>query len=95
MVKNSDIFSLESIFFSFASLGEARQGISCSISFSLALVNLKKIPKGFLCQADLPEAQAFDIHKLAEIFMISEHEDLIFAVFQVIPPILEGLNSWS
>ncbi len=74
-------------------LGEARQNISCSISFSLTIIDLKVILREFLGLTDLTKAQTFYIYKLTEIVMVNEDKDLIFAVFQEVTPSLKSLNN--
>ncbi len=75
-----------------ASLGKAEQGISSSISLSLAIVDPEVIPEEFLGPTDLPGTQALGIHESAEIVVVGEDQNLIFAVFPIVAPILEGLN---
>lgn len=47
----------------------------------------------FLGPTNLPGAQALGIHEATKIIMISEDEDLVLTTFQVVAPILEGLNN--
>ncbi len=91
-MENLGVLSSESIFLSLASLEEARQGISSSISFSLAIVDPEVIPGEFLGSTDFPGTQALGIHEWAEIVVVGQDENLIFAAFQIMPPILECLN---
>ncbi len=92
MVENLGVLSSESIFLDLVSLREAGQGINSSITFSLALVDPKVIPGEFLGPTDLPGTQVLGIHESAEIVVVGEDENLIFAAFQIVAPILEGLN---
>ncbi len=47
----------------------------------------------FLGLADLIRAQAFCIHELIKVVMISKEKNLVFAALQVVVPSLEGLNN--
>lgn len=71
----------ERFFLDVPSLWEARQGISSSICFALIVIDLEVILRELLGPADLSRAQALGIYETAKIFMISENEDFIFAVF--------------
>ncbi len=42
--------------------------------------------------ADLTRAQAFCIHELTEVMLVSKDEELVFAVLQVVAPSLQGYN---
>ncbi len=75
------------------SLGEVRQSISRSISFSLTIIDLEVVSKELLGPAHLTRAQAFHIHELTEVIMVSKDEDLVFAAFQVVAPSFEGFNN--
>ncbi len=91
-MENLGVLSSESIFLGLASLGEAGQGISSSISFPLAIANPEVIPGVFLGPTDLPRTQALGIHESAKIVVVGEDQNLIFAAFQIVTPILDGLN---
>lgn len=81
MVKNLSILILERFFLDLASLGEVRKSISRSISFSLIIIDLKVVSKELLGSMDLEKAQAFYIHKLIDVIIVSKDKDLIFAAF--------------
>ncbi len=91
-MENLGVLISESLFFDLASLGEARQGISRSIYLSLTIIDLEVVSRELLGLADLMRAQAFRIHKLMEVIMVSKDEDLIFAALQVVAPSLKGFN---
>ncbi len=91
-MKNLGVLSSKALFLGLASLGEARQGVSDGNGFSLAIVDSKMVPKEFLGPSDLSRTQALGIHESAEIVIVGEDEDLVFAALQVVPPSLEGLN---
>ncbi len=80
-MENLEVLISESIFFDLAFLGEVRQGISRSISFSLIIIDLKVVLRKFLGLADLIKAQAFGIQELREVIMVSKDKDLIFTIF--------------
>ncbi len=82
-MENLGVFISESLFLGLASLREARQGISCSISLSLTIIDSEVVSKELLGLADLTRAQAFRIHESTEVIMVSKDEDLIFAALQV------------
>ncbi len=92
-MKNLEVLISESFFLGLAPLGEAWQGISRRISFFLMLINLEVVSRELLGSADLTRAQAFRIHKLTEVIMVSKDEDLIFAALQVVAPSLKGFNN--
>ena len=92
-MKNLGVLSLKGLFLGLASLGEARQGISGGIGLSLAIVDSKMVPKEFLGPSDLLGTQALGIHESAEIVMVGEDENLVFAALQVLAPSLEGFNN--
>ncbi len=76
-----------------ASLGEARQSISRNISLSLTIINLEVVSREFLGLIDLRRAQAFRIHELMEVIIVSKDKDLVFATFQVVTPSFKGFNN--
>ncbi len=53
MMENLEILISESLFLDLASLGEARQGISRSISLSLTIINSKVVSRELLGPMDL------------------------------------------
>ncbi len=77
-MENLGVFISESHFLGLASLGEARQGISRSISFSLTIINSEVVSRELLGPSDLTKAQAFRIHESTEVIMVSKDKDLIF-----------------
>ena len=92
-MKNLGVLSSKGLFLGLASQGKARQGISCGIGLFLAIVDSKVVPREFLGPSDLPKTQALGIHESAEIVMVGEDEDLVFAALQVVTPSLESLNN--
>ncbi len=92
-MKNLNIFILERFFLGLASLGEARQNISCSSSFSLSIIDLEELSRELLGLADLTRAQSFCIHESTEVIMVSKNKDLVFTALQVVVPSLKGFNN--
>ncbi len=92
-MKNLGVLISESLFFGLASLGEARQSISHSISLSLTIIDLEVVLRELLGPTDLTRAQAFRIHKLTEVIMVSKDNDFVFAAFQVVAPSLKSFNN--
>ncbi len=80
-MENLGVLISGSLFLSLASLGEVRQGISHSISLFLMIIDLEVILREFLGPVDLTRAQAFCIHELIEIIMVSKDKDFIFVAF--------------
>ncbi len=91
-MKNLGVLISESLFLGLTSLGEARQGICRSISLSPTIIHSKVVLRKLLGLADLTRAQAFRIHELAEVIVVSKDEDLVFVAFQVVAPGLKGFN---
>lgn len=83
-MKNLSILILKCFFLSLTFLWEVRQGISCSISLSLTIIDLEVVLKEFLSPADLTKAQAFLIYELTKIVIVNKNEDLVFTAFQVV-----------
>ncbi len=92
-MENLGILISESLFLGLTSLGEARQGISRSISLSLIIIDSEVVSRELLGPADLTRAQTFRIHKLTKVIMVSKNEDLIFATLQVVAPSLKNFNN--
>ncbi len=80
-MKNLVVLISESLFFDLASLRKARQSISRSISLSLIIIDLKVVLRELLGPADLTRAQTLCINELAEVIIVSNNEDLVFAAF--------------
>ncbi len=93
MIKNLGVIISESLFLGLVSLGEARQGISYSISLFLTIIDLQVVWRELLGPADLTRAQAFRIYESTEVIIISKDEDLLFAAVQVMAPSLKGFNN--
>ncbi len=79
-MENLGVLISESFFLGLASLEEAKQGISHSISFSLTIIDSKVVSRELFGPADLMRAQAFHIHESTEVIMVSKDEVLICAV---------------
>ncbi len=92
-MKNLGGLSSKGLFFGLASVSEARQDISGSSGFSLAIADLNVVPGEFLGPSDRPGTQALCIHELTEIVMVGEDKDLVFAALQMVAPNLDGLNN--
>lgn len=85
-MKKLSNFNSGCFFFGLAFLGKVRQGTNCHICLSLTITNLKVVLRKFLGPADLKKTRAFSTHKLVEIIIISEDENLVFTVFQIVAP---------
>ncbi len=81
MIEDLGVLISENLFLGLACLGEARQGISRSISLSLTIIDLEVVLRELLGLANLTGAQAFRIHELTEVIIVNKDEDLVFAVF--------------
>ncbi len=92
-MKNLSILILERFFLGLTSLGEARQSISRSISFSLTIIDLEVVLRELLGPADLTRAQAFRIYESTEVIMISKDGNLVFAAFRVVALSLKSFNN--
>ena len=51
------------------------------------------VAKKLLSPVDLARTQAFCIHELSKIIVVSENKDLVFTTFSIMPPCFEGLNN--
>ncbi len=80
-MKNLGVIIFESLFLGLASLEEMKQGISCSISLFLIIIDSEVVLRELLGPADLTRAQVFCIHELTEVIIVSKNEDLIFVAF--------------
>ncbi len=80
-MKNLGVLISKSVFLDLASLREAKQGISCSISLSLTIVDSKVVSRELLGSADRTRAQTLRIHKLTKVIMVSKDRELVFAAF--------------
>ena len=92
-MKNLSILILKHFFLGLASLGEVKQSIHRNISFFLTIIDLEVILKELLGSADLTRAQAFCIHELTKVVLVSKNENLIFAAFKVMVLSLKSLNN--
>ncbi len=92
-MKNLGVFLSESLFLGLASLKEARQSITRSVSFFLMVINSEVISRELLGPANLARAQTLRISESTEIVVVSDDKDLIFAAFQVVAPSLKGFNN--
>ena len=63
MLKDSCILSLKNFLLALALLRVARQSISSSISFALAIIDAKMVVGQLLGPVDLAEVQTFCIHE--------------------------------
>ncbi len=80
-MKNLRILISESLFLGLTSLREAKQGISCSISLSLTIIDLEVVSRELLGLSDLTRAQTLCIYELAEVIMVIQDKNLVFAAF--------------
>lgn len=81
MIKNLGVLISESFFLGLAPLKETKQGINYSISLFLMIINLEMILREVLGPEDLAKAQTLDIHKLTEVIVVNEDENLVFVAF--------------
>ena len=80
-MKNLSILISEHFFFGLASLREARQSISYSISHSLTIINLKVVSKDLLGPTDQLKAQVFRIHESVKVIIVNKDKNLVFVAF--------------
>ncbi len=80
-MKNLGVFIFESLFLGLASLREARQGISRSISLFLTIIDFEVVSRELLGPADLMRAHILCMYELAEVIMVNKDEDLVFTAF--------------
>ena len=73
-MQDFDVFGVEGVFFLKTLLKVSRQGISSSVSFALAIVDLELVAREFLGSADLPGAQTFRLHEPMEVDVVGEYE---------------------
>ncbi len=92
-MKNLGVLISESFFLSLAPLREVRQGINRSISLFLTIIDSKVVSRKLLDPADLARAQILRIHKLTEVVVINEDEDLVLVAFKVVAPSLKYFNN--
>lgn len=90
-MENLGVSSSESLFLGLASLGEGGQGIS-SISLSLAIIDLKVVPREFLGSPDL---LAIGIHESTKVVVVGEDEDQSLLVGFSIAMSYYGDEEWS
>ena len=81
MVQDFDVLVLEGLFLLCISLRVSKQGVSSSISFALAIIDLEVVTREFLSPANLSGAQTLRIHKPAEVVVIGKHEDFMLKAF--------------
>ena len=92
-MKDSAILSSELIFLILASLRKLRQSICSCICFALAVVNSKMVLGELLGPADLSRAQTLYIYEATKIVMVYKDKHLVFAIFQIVTPYLEGFDN--
>lgn len=72
-MKDLSILISKRFFFNLASLKKAGQGVRHCICHFLAIIYIKMVSKKLLCQANLPEAQAFGMYESTQVVVVSEH----------------------
>ena len=92
-MKNLANLSSKLIFLILVFLRTPWQNICSYICLALAIVNLKIVSKKILGLADLFKAQIFRIHETTIFFVIRKVKNLLFIIFQIMTPYLEGLNN--
>lgn len=92
-MKNLNIFVFDSFFLRLTSLEKRRQEVSGNISLSLTIINSKVVLQEFLGPINLPRTQAFCIHELFKVIIVSKNKKLIFAVFWVVVPHFKNRNN--
>ena len=80
-VQDLGVFGLKGNFFFGTLLRVSQQSICSSIDLALSIINAKMVAQKFLGPADLSGAQVFHIHKAAEVVVVCEDENLVFATF--------------
>ena len=91
-LKDSCILSLKNFLFVLALLRVAKQSINSSISLALAIIDAKIVARQLLGLVNLVEAQTLCIQKPTQVVIISHHQDIELATFQIVAPILKRLN---
>ena len=91
-VQDLGVFGLKNSFFFGILLRVLRQSICSSIGLTLSIIDTKVIAKELLGPTDLCGAQAFRIHEAAEVVVVCEDKNLVFANFQIVPPYFKCFN---
>ncbi len=84
-MENLGVLISKSFFLSLASLREARQGISHSISLFQTIVNLEEVSREFLGPVDLTRAQTHHIYESAGVIRMTWSPDMAHNLIRVIP----------
>lgn len=88
-MKNLSILNLQGFFLALASLREAGQSISSSISFASAVIDLEMVSRELLGPADLSRVQALCIDERMKepmkVVVIREHKNLMLTALKVVP----------
>ena len=92
-MKNFGILSSKLFILIVTPLRKAKKGVRSSIYFALIVINTKIVTRKFLSPADLSRAQTLYIHKLANVVMVGQDENLMLATFQIVFPSLKNLNN--
>lgn len=93
MVRDLGIFVSENVFFIAILLRVMKESIMNSISFILAIIDLKIISQQFLGPVNLLKTYAFYIHRMTEIVIVHGNENIMFAIFQVMLPSLQDFEN--
>ena len=81
VVQDFDVLGSEGFFLLCTLLRVLRQGIISPISLALMIVNLELIAREFLSLTDLSGVQTLCFHKLADVVMFREYENLMLRPF--------------
>ena len=93
MVENLRIFISESFFLSLIFSKKTRQGISCSIYFSLTIIDREVVLRELLGSADLTAAQALCIYEWTEVIIVNTDKSLVIIAYQVVALSLKSPNN--
>ena len=92
-MKDSSNLSSKFLFLALTSLRIWSQSICSPIGLALTIIDPKVVSRELLSLANLTRAQALCIHEPTKIIMVvGEHKNFVLTAFQIVPPILEGLN---
>lgn len=65
------------------------------MDLALSIVHAGMVSRALLSPTDLTGAQALRLHESTEVVVVSQHESFVLTAFEIVPPILEGLDVTS
>ena len=80
-MQDFDVLSAEGFFLFYILLRISRQGISSSVSLALTIIDSEVVARELLGPADMFRAQALRLHKLSEVVVVGEYEQLMLRPF--------------